>query len=409
MEGFTSSYNAAKSVLVITRRVASLDKAMALIGMVKTLSGEGKVVDLLILTTLTGKIQNLFDRYRISYLTELSPSNYEVWIDYAKSGIEKVVYDIDEDVQKLKFTIFPGSRDFNFDNIEYIEGGSRYDLTIVLGVDDFKALGELYDKNEYLFRDNFTVAFKKGSEKISDCDINLLKEDSYSEKVYEFFKSSNLQLNKEASEILLNGIVNRRRFLEGNASSNSWDLVSSMISEGADIFSVVDDVYFSKTKENLDLQLKVMHNVKIDRENGIVWSLVDYKTMNSCGISKSNLDVRGRIPFNLSKEYIFAFVFYELKPGNMKMVVESNSPVKYPANSIAGVWGGKGGASHAEANVKNTSSEKLEKDMYAVLKDLFKFKFEGLGDSKLVVEREKFADIKGKRLTKSAKNSKNKG
>lgn len=407
MEQFDTAFDKASKILVISNNILTLEKAYALVSLNKALQSNGKEVDVLLLKTPSGKLQAYLDRYDFTYITEVKPRFYELWVNYGKAGIEKVTYDIDERDEKLKFQITPGEGKFSFDDVEFREGGSEYDFTITFGVKEFKKLGKLYEDNEYLFKKNFVLSFVKDRKEIGDRCINLERDDAYSEAVYNFLKASNIELEKDIVEMLLNGTINHRKVLEGNADKGSWEVISSMASSGADVNKVVEDVYYSKSEAEVKLQIKLSQNVQM--RDRVIWSYVSQEELNEVGIKDGRFDVTGRIPFNISKDFDFAVAMYQISNEKVRCIIESNFPSRMTASSIVGVWGGKGGESHGECVIKGAGIEVFDKEIMPALKDLGEKTNGGKNQLEVDVERGDNAVTKGKVLTKGEKNSKNKG
>jgi hypothetical protein len=144
-----------------------------------------------------------------------------------------------------------------------------------------------------------------------------------------------------------------------------------MIGQGADFNKLISDNYFSKSQPNLDLQIELMKSVKRDGDAKVIWSVVDNQALQKVGVTASNLDVRGRIPFNISSDFDLAFAVYEIDKGTLRVVIESNNTDKYSASVIAGVFDGEGGEAHAEATVKGFSASDFESRVFPILKDLY--------------------------------------
>ncbi len=402
MAEFENYIDQSESVLILADTINSFDKACSVVALCKYLNSQDKKYDLLVLKGVSKVTEELFKKYKVSPIKKLKGQNFEIEIDYGATGIEKVIWDKDEKNKKLVFKITPGSGNFTFDSVKFNEGGAKYDLLVTFGLSSFTSLGSFYDDNEHLFKECNTVVFARSKKKIGDIFVSIDSDSSYSETVFDQFKEYNIDMDKESVELLLNGTVNFRKVLEGNASSNSWGLISSMIEKGGDFNKSISNVYFSKTPANLNLQIKLMQNVKMNKKAEIVYSKVSFSDLKYYGVTKGTLDVRGRIPFNLSNDFKLAFSVYEVEKDTLRVVIESNDVSKYSANVIAGVFDGKGGEAHAQCTIKGMGVDNFEKEFFPILTDLYSIDFEkeNRGDSKNI-------GAKGKVLTKAYKNSKN--
>ncbi|KKR05619.1 MAG: hypothetical protein UT34_C0002G0126 [candidate division WS6 bacterium GW2011_GWF2_39_15] len=360
-----------KNILIIGQDVDSFDKACSLIALYKTLKTSETAVELMITGDVPSVVTELFEKNSTLYVTEIHPLSYEITIDYGQSSIEKIIYDDIVAQKKLKFVITPGNGAFSFDSVKMSEGGSKFDLIMLFDIEEPKALRNLYDQNEYLFKEISMVSvgskvFEKADEK-----LNVGEGESYSEVVYNKLKAEKIKIGKESVEILLNGIVNFRRILEGKVSSSSWEVISSMVTQGADLSQTLREVYFSKSKENTALQVKLMQNIKTNHDYSLIWSLVSKKEFDESGLTESELDIRGRIPFNLSDSFDLAVAAYEVEDTQYKVVIESNNPEKISALKFATLFGCEGDDMHAECRIKFWKSDEFEKKLLETL-DTFK-------------------------------------
>jgi hypothetical protein len=395
VDNFSQLVSGSSRVLLYIDNINSFDKASAVVGLIRFLRAAGKSADLLVENDPEPDIRELLNKNEVELLKEVKPRNYTITINYGRSGIEKVVWDKDEKNKKLVFQIAPGDDGFTFDDVQFSEGSSKYDLTIVLGLTDLKDAKLLLEDNEYLLKENKVVVITRSKEKIGDLYVPLGNDGSFSESVYNLLKDSGADLTKETVEILLNGTINHRKILEGNASSNSWNLISSMIGQGADFNKLISDAYFSKSQQNLDLQIELMKNVKRNEKARLIWAVVDQQGLRKARVTADNLDVRGRIPFNISSDFDLAFAVYEIGGETLKMVVESNDTSKYSASVIAGVFDGEGGEAHAECLIKGFSASEFESKLFPILKDLY-----GIQVDNLTPETSKKIVLKGKTIDK---------
>ncbi len=146
---------------------------------------------------------------------------------------------------------------------------------------------------------------------------------------------------------------------------------SDLLRSGADWSQALRDAYYDKSYVNLDLQIKLMHNLMVDRENKVIWSKVSSDQVKFTGVDETNFDPNGRIIFNISSDFDLAFAVYELKKDTLEVIVESNNPGKFSAESIAGVFGGEGDERHAHFTADNMPVSDFENKIFLVLHDMY--------------------------------------
>jgi nanoRNase/pAp phosphatase (c-di-AMP/oligoRNAs hydrolase) len=377
VDNFGQLISSSSRVLVYVDILNSFDKTSAIIGLMRFLKNAEKSADLFLDKDPGKELKSLLDKYKIGYIKEMKPQNYTITINYGDTGVEKVVWDKDEKNKKLIFQIAPGENGFSFDDVEFSEGASKYDLTIVVGTADLKRVKLFEGDGEYLIRENRTVVVARGKEEVGDLFIEVESEGSFSEAIYNKLQEAGADFDKETVEVLLNGTINHRKILEGNASSNSWNLISSMIGQGADFNKLINDNYFSKSQQNLDLQIELMKNVRRDQNAKVIWSVVKKDKLDGSGVTEATLDLRGRIPFNISSDFDLAFAAYEIGKEKLRVVIESNDTQKYSASVIAGVFDGEGGEAHAECTMTGFSANDFENRLFPILKDLYSLEIGG--------------------------------
>lgn len=369
MANFGELISQSSRVLIYADLLNSFDKASAVIGLMRFLTKAEKSTSLLLSKTPEKEIKELLVKNEIEYTEELKPQSYTITINYGETGVEKVVWDKDEKNKKLIFQIVPGEENFSFDDVQFSEGGMKYDLTIFVGADKSSSLFE--GENEYLVRENKTVVISREKKSKEDLYVKVDSDGAFCEAVYDLLQATGADFDKETVEILLNGTINHRKVLEGNASSNSWNLISSMIGQGADFNKLITDNYFSKSQGNLDAQIELMRSIRRDSDARVIWSIVDHEKLSKAGVTEQNLDLRGRIPFNISTDFDLAFAVYEVAQKTLRVVIESNNTEKYSASVIAAVFDGEGGEAHSECVIKGFSADEFESRVFPILKDLY--------------------------------------
>ena len=297
----------------------------------------------------------MFEKENLEIFKDTLSKDYVVSVNYGSTNIEKVVCKKDEENKKLNFVITPKDNVFNFDNVELISGGNSFDLIFSLG------LNKLDDSLKDIFTKAPVISIIRRDSNIGTYKFLINGQRSYSEVVYEFAKAFSKSTSEEILNILLQGIISRYKLLE-NGNNDGWPLVTKIIKYGADFNKAFRDLNYSKDFSNLELQKKVMENIRIDRENSIIWSKV---------LAVSEVDTRGRIIFNICKDFSLAFVIYNIGSQDTKIVVESNDVEKYSLNKLLKILPGYGTSSRIILKNKEMSSEDFERKFFETINSLF--------------------------------------
>jgi hypothetical protein len=362
--GASKRIKKARRILICVKSFSTTETTLALVALQKQLQILGKEVDIVATRKPRKRTSEILSKYGVQILKKIESGDYTVSINYKNTPIEKVTYDTDEKSGKIIFHITPAGKSFNFDNIEFNSGGKKYDLTITYGLDTPKEMGKIYEENQYLFKETDVIGI--GGE---NGDFNIPIETSYSKTVYQLLKTTG-EIDKEVLELLTQSTMHDLNLLEDNPRDIST--LISLIEEGADLQMAITNQYYSKSFANIQVQTKLMQNLNVNEELRIAWSLVELGDLESNGIDKNSLDVKGRIPFNSATEFDIAIAAYQIEDKNIRMVIESNIPEKYSAKELAGVFGGSGSRTHAGCIAKEMNTKNFEKELVKVIKDLWK-------------------------------------
>jgi hypothetical protein len=363
-------------IALCSNTIDSVDKAYSLALLMRYFDSIGKDATLILPNGIDQSMLSIVTALGLEFSNDAKPLSYVISIDYGTSELEKVTYDTDEESGMLKFYIVPSGGGFDFENVEYSTEGKSYDLTITLGIDSFRDMGNVYDNNGYLFKDNEVISISQGAESLGDTFVNILDDETYVYGTYTLIKE---KLTTELKTFTLTGILALDTFLEGGAAKSSWGALGELVKDGADIDEALRDRYFAKSYSNLDLLIKKMHNIKVAKDAKVIWSTVSLEDMKYCNLKPDDLDVSGRLPFNISKDFALAIGAYQIGDSKVRIVIESNDISMYSASNIAGVFGGSGNEKRAEAIVNDLSIKDFEKRFFTVLSDMYDTEVKGQG------------------------------
>ncbi len=359
-----SELKKSNSVAIFSPKIESVDKATAIISIAKICLEKKKKFQILCPTPLRVPIKNIFEKENLQIETSIAPKDYVVSVDYSQSNIDKVICKRDEESKKLNFVITPKDDVFNFDNVELISGGSSFDLLFSFGLNNLEVLDE---DSRKLFEDTKVISLGRKEVDFGDYKFLIKKQKSYSEVTYEFVKSFSDCVTEEMLNVLLQGVVSKYKLLE-NGNNDGWSVVAKFLKYGADLNKALRLLNYSKDLENLQLQKKVMENLRIDKESKTLWSKVSVML----DVGSSNLDTKGRIIFNISKDFDLAFVIYHLDNGDIKVVFESNNVEKYSALELLKVFSGFGTKGRVVFTNKGIPAEEFERKLFETISSVFR-------------------------------------
>ncbi|MCA9375108.1 hypothetical protein KC622_02135 [Candidatus Dojkabacteria bacterium] len=360
------------SKILVCASPSTVDDVSGVILVAKILKALKKDADIILEdSSLDKHLKELFKTHGVKYSSEIKPSSYVVAIDYGKAGIDRIAYDSDENTGKLKFFITPSSGKFDFDNIEYSVQGNNYDLIVLLGLRSLKDLKSLYDKNLETFKKR-TLAI--GHKQLGDVFIMLEKNENLLAGTYRIFGADSI---KAVNQIYSNLALSQIDLKEGVWDEAALNGLLSLALSGVDIQDVINQRFFSKDYANFDLQIKLMHKVKVDKKSRVSWAAVSNQEIQFSRIKEGNVDTSGRITFNISKDFDLCFAAYEVGKDVMKVIVESNNPAKFDAGEIAKVFNGDGNKHRAEFRIEDMPFKDFEERFFLVLQDMYGLEITG--------------------------------
>ncbi len=356
----------ANSIAIFTTSINTVDRAAAIIALAKIFSKKEKSFQIFCPKNLRKPIKDMFGKEGLEVVNTLVSRDYVVSVDYSVGNIDKVVCKRDESNKKLNFVITPKGKEFNFDNVELISGGTSFDLIVSIGLNSLEGLNEEFKD---IFKNVDAISITKREADFGKYKFLVNGDKSFSEVIYEFTKAFSDCLSEDVLNYLLQGVVSRYKLLE-NGDSDGWLIANKLGKYGVDFNKAIRNLYYSKDYENFELQRKVMENIRVDKKNRVVWS----KVALMLDIDLSNLDVRGRIMFNICKDFDIAFVMYYLEKEKVKVVFESNDTSKCSAKELTKIFPGYGTESRVVLSSGNMLLEDFERKFFESISSLFGIK-----------------------------------
>lgn len=314
-----------KKVLICINNTAKYDTHAAAVALTLYLKDLGKSVAVCSNGELSGTNVRLFQQSGVEYQKDLTPLSYVITLDHADGAVDKVSFD-DKD-GKFYLYIVPSAdgKPFDFKRVKYSQGGSDYDTVIVFGARELNWLGDIYKNNRKLFEKCALININNldGEQKFGEQLVD--PGTSVSEIVFGLFEKSSTSSADKINNLLLHGLISELQPIQINDYRISTiEVLTSLVKGGADLKEAMLDLNFRKDQATLKLTQSMFTNLRIDEDNGIVWSCLSGIDMTSAGVKKGDLTFTGRIPFNLSMSTRVAFVMYEVTPGEIWVDLESN-------------------------------------------------------------------------------------
>lgn len=159
--------------------------------------------------------------------------------DYDEEQVDKVSYNIDEQSQRFELIIAPksGAQPLDPSTINFSRAGLSADVMFLFGFHSLNELGEIYQKEQYVFDQAYTVALTQSKiQPFAKLHLTLRPDNfSYSEMVY--FMIRQLQMTEVKEDLatnLLSGLeYATERLMQPNLSARVFETVATLLRQGA--------------------------------------------------------------------------------------------------------------------------------------------------------------------------------
>lgn len=195
----------------------------AAIALKKILEKNGKSASLLCSTKIN--YPNITGLDNISDTFVSSGNNLVVSFPYSEGAIDKVSYQIENDMFNLLITPQPGAVKLDSSKVKFNYSGSEFDSIITINMFDKQKLGNIYFQNISKFegREMINIKPNQGS---------LLYE-----TIFDLIKKFNFEIDKDISIYLYNGILfETSSFSKSNISADVFEMCAFLMRNGASKF-----------------------------------------------------------------------------------------------------------------------------------------------------------------------------
>ena len=227
-------------------------------------------------------------------------------LNLKNSGVEEFSYDVND--EKLKIFITPKGGFFEEKDLTAGSSDFIFDLIITADTADLESLGGIYENNRELFYSVPIINFCHSPKNENFGQINLvnIKALSTTQVIYNFIKNNpvksrvtqdhgvNNNLDGQIATLILAGLMSKTRaFKTSNLTPDVLQIVSELISIGADREEIVKNLYQSKNLATLKLWGQVLARLEQDKHIKLVWSLISHEDFVKSGADIK--DARGAV------------------------------------------------------------------------------------------------------------------
>lgn len=232
IEQFQVMLSNAENVIIAYGEEATVDELAAAVGLAEGMALLGKQIRL-----ASPVASDNSDISGLEYtVTELGHQNLVVSFDYTEDAVANVSYHISEDNKKFFLTVKPkkGSEPLDTSSVKFEYTGTHADMILVVGVENYEELKQIYFGYEDVYRDAAVVPFTTYPSYQSRFSFASMGRSSLSEVVGDLLSQLNVSLTENLATNLLRGIEWSTDQLQSeNAGADTFEVVSHLLRSGA--------------------------------------------------------------------------------------------------------------------------------------------------------------------------------
>lgn len=312
-------------------------------------------------------LHNIFKQYKLTFTDSLKDTNYVIAIDNSPGAIDKVSYDIKGDKFLLYITPASGA-EFDFDNVDFQEGGGNYQAIFHFG-SSREEVDRLLGQHPALQKISNSLLVDLSTEEGKMYVGTDLREANFPHKRVISFLHKELfgkdKVSKQVATLLLAALYSIMDPLnQVNTSKALISIMQDLLQWRANPALALKSAYFYQGVEWIDIYQDIYSNVQVASEEKVVWSVVDNQDLLAKYIDKKHFLGDLKLLFNMTHGIKVAFVVYYMGNGLAYVAIESDGSLNlnnfspgfnYEGNNYKGVLEVRG------ADARSITSLLLEK------------------------------------------------
>ncbi len=235
LQSFQSQLNNVTNVLIVTKPNPSFDAVASMVSLALSFEKMQKKVTLFCPTPLTVEFGNLIGINKVA--PQVGNKNLVVTLKgFAKSGVDKVSYNVEGDDFNLVVVPKPGVAPFDPQNIIYNFSGVDSQMVILVDVQSLDQLGDFYQKEKEFFSKTPIANVDSNNTNINYGQFNLTNTaaSSCTEIAGYLLQYLKYQIDSDIATNVLYGLMKATNNLtEAKVRAETYELVGMMMRMGA--------------------------------------------------------------------------------------------------------------------------------------------------------------------------------
>lgn len=232
IEQFKTLLANTETVIIAYAEEASVDELAAAVGLAEGMALLDKSIRL-----ASPKVANNPDINGLNKtVTELGHENLVVSFDYSQEAVHNVSYHISEDSKKFFLTIKPqkGKAPLDTSTLKSEYTGTHADMILVVGVEDYEELKQIYYGYEDVYRDATVIPFATYPSYKSRFSFASMGRSSLSEVVGDLLHQLEVKYTKNLATNLLRGIEWSTDQLQSESTTaDTYEVIAHLLRAGA--------------------------------------------------------------------------------------------------------------------------------------------------------------------------------
>ncbi|PIP33180.1 hypothetical protein COX23_00685 [Candidatus Gottesmanbacteria bacterium CG23_combo_of_CG06-09_8_20_14_all_37_19] len=227
----------AKSVLIVTGTKPDMDAISATLSLYLALSSTGKQVTVASPSQITVEFNRLVGVDKIIQTVNGSTGkNLIISFPYQEGSIEKVSYNIDNNIFNLVIEPREGYKLITPDDIKYSHSGGVTDVIFAINTSKLPDLENIYSENQTLFNSSPVINIDTSPENTQYGKVNIIETNmsSTSELIISLFSQLGINLDQNISSNLLAGIIyGSKNFTSPKTNAATFESAAICLRNGA--------------------------------------------------------------------------------------------------------------------------------------------------------------------------------
>lgn len=368
---FKTQIDSASRILVILPYILNSD-SIATAGLLYRLlkNKHGKDVDIAYSGKVPERFADLLKKSEIDHdkiLSEIKPVSYVIKVDDAKEAINVEWKKVGEEIDVI---LTPQTQEIDFSKVRFAKEGGIYDLIITINAQKLDDLGKIYSDQKKILEKFQIISINKFESTDSYATVNLANEDysTTSEVLFKAFEDLDYTPESLDAEITAEGVIGSTFGLHQVSKPKTFGIVSELANKYDVNFAEITTKYFySYSKDDVRLRERILKNVRFDDSRKTVYSTLSSADFSSLGISPKLLEGSDYLPFNVCKDYEYAFLVYE--DGNKSYAMIHSNRVENRMSQILEAVNGHGDKLFGLATFETNSIDAANRILSAISQD----------------------------------------